>query len=155
MSGDLYRVLDLSPEQFHQAYPLIQVSGIGFSLDRWLDHANVLHNRGDPEGGVLSVQSDNSYIHALATYELQSLGALGGVIQVYHLCVLDLLGRSAGPLLMEGIEERAQRRSCSEVQVRVPDGHSVSTWIRRRRPGAMLQDLGYAIEGEALSKRLY
>jgi len=129
MSNDLYRVLDLPPVQFRQAYPLIEASGMAVSLDRWLDHANVCHERDDPESGILSVQNGHSYIHALATYELQPRGALGDVIQVDHLCVLDLLGRSAGPLLMEGIEERAQRRSSSKVQVRVPDGHSIMTWI--------------------------
>ena len=154
MAASLYSVLVLPPEQFPQAYPLIQVSKIDLTLDQWLHYANSLHEQPEVEGGILSVQTGNRYIHALAAYQLRSDCAELRVIQVEHLCVLDLLSRSAGPMLVKALEQRAQAESCSEVQVRAPEGVGVLDWQRHQRPGAMLQALGYTTHDDFLSKRL-
>jgi hypothetical protein len=57
MSNEFYSVIDLPPAQFHQAYPLLQVSGADFTLDQWLEYAKGLHERRDEGAGILSAVS--------------------------------------------------------------------------------------------------
>ena len=154
MADNLYSVLDLPPEQFQQAYPLIQVLRTNLTLDQWLEYASGLHHRPDNTGGILSVQCSPKYIHALATFEIQSRHAESRVIQVEHLCVLDLLNRSVGQLLIEALERRGTAESCLEIQVSVPEAIGMMSWLRHQMPGAFLQSLGYTIDDNLLSKRL-
>jgi hypothetical protein len=154
VADNLYSVLDLPPEQFQQAYPLIQVLRTNLTLDQWLEYASGLHHRPDNTGGILSVQCNPRYIHALATYEIRSRQAEARVIQVEHLCVLDLLNRSVGQLLMEALERRGNSESCLEIQVSVPEAIGMMSWLRHQMPGAFLRNLGYVIEDDLLSKRL-
>jgi hypothetical protein len=154
IADNLYSVLDLPPEQFHQAYPLIQVLRTNLTLDQWLDYASGLHHRPDNTGGLLSVQCSTRYIYALATYEIRSRHPETRVLQVEHLCVLDLLNRSVGQLLVEALEQRGHAESCLEIQVTVPEAISMMSWLRHQMPGAFLQNLGYVIDDNLLSKRL-
>ena len=154
MANNLYNVLDLPPEQFQQAYPLIQVLRTNLTLDQWLEYARSLHRRPDNTGGILSVQYSPGYIHALATYEIGPCRAEARVIQVEHLCVLDLLNRSVGLLLIDSLERRGVAEGCLEIQVSVPEAIGMMSWLRHQMPGAFLQNLGYAIEDDLLSKSL-
>jgi hypothetical protein len=154
VSDNLYSVLDLAPEQFQQAYPLIQVLRTNLTLDQWLEYANGLHHRPNNTGGVLSVQCGTKYIYALAAYEIWSRHAESRVMQVEHLCVLDLLNRSVGHLLIEALEQRGQAESCLVIKVSAPEAIGMMSWLRHQMPGAFLQKLGYVIEDNLLSKRL-
>ena len=151
---NLYNVLDLPPEQFHQAYPLMQVLRTNLTLDQWFEYASGLHHRPDNTGGILSVQCSTKYIYALAAYEIRSRHAETRVIQVEHLCVLDLLNRSVGQLLMDGLEQRGQAESCLEIQVSVPEAIGMLSWLRHQMPEEFLRNLGYVIDDNLLSKRL-
>ena len=71
MSNEFYSVIDLPPAQFHQAYPLIQVSGADFTLDQWLEYANGLHEGRDKGAGIPSAVSEDAYCN-LCNAELQS-----------------------------------------------------------------------------------
>jgi hypothetical protein len=75
-------------------------------------------------------------------------------MQVEHLCVLDLLNRSVGQLLIEALEQRGQAESCLEIRVSVPEAIGILRWLRHQMPGAFLQNLGYVLEDNLLSKRL-
>jgi len=154
VSGDLYSVLDLPTKQFQQAYALIQVSGINLTLGQWLEYASGLHHRSDNTGRVLSVQSSTRHIYGLAAYKIGSRHAKARVIQVEHLCVLDFLNRSVGQLLIEALEQRGQAESCSEIKFNVPEAIGMTSWLRHQMPGAFLQNLGYVIDNNLLSKRL-
>jgi len=154
VADNLYNVLDLPPEQFQQAYPLIQVLRTNLTLDQWLEYARGLHHRPDNTGGVLSVQCSPGYIHALAAYEIRPRHAETRVIQVEHLCVLDFLSRSVGQLLIEALEQRGHAEGCLEIRVSVPEVIGMMSWLRHQMPGAFLQNLGYVIDDNLLSKRL-
>ena len=75
-------------------------------------------------------------------------------MQVEHLCVLDFLNRSVGQLLIEALEQRGQAESCLEIRVSAPEAIGMMSWLRHQMPGAFLQDLGYVLEDNLLSKRL-
>jgi len=127
---------------------------MNLTLGQWLEYASGLHHRPGNTGGVLSVQCSPGYIHALATYEIWSRHAETRVIQVEHLCILDLLNRSVGHLLIEALEQRGQAESCLEIKFNVPEAIGMMSWLRHQMPGAFLQNLGYVIEDNLLSKRL-
>ncbi len=153
MSNEFYSVVDLPPVQFCQAYPLIQVSGADLTLDQWSAYAKNLHDRPDNEGGILSVLSEDGYIHALAMYELCARCAEARVMEVEHFCYLDLLNSSVGPLLIRALEERGRRFNCSEVRVRTSQilgtsGPTISPTVT-----AMFQRFGYATESDHLGKQ--
>ena len=75
-------------------------------------------------------------------------------MHVEHLCIFDFFNRSVGQLLMEALEQRGQAGSCLEIRVSVPEAIGMLRWLRHQMPGAFLQNLGYVIEGNLLSKRL-
>ena len=154
VADNLYSVIDLPPKQFRQAYPLIQVLKRNLTLDQWLEYANGLHHRPANTGGILSVQCSPGYIHALAAYEIWSRHAGARVMQVEHLCVLDFLNRSVGHLLIEALERRGEAESCLEIRVSAPKAIGMLRWLRHQMPGAFLQNLGYVIDDNLLSKRL-
>ena len=154
VADDLYSVLDLPPEQFRQAYPLIQLLNASLTLDQWLEYANGLHHRPDNTGGVLGVRCSPGYIHALATYDIRSRHSIARVMHVEHLCIFDFYHKSAGQLLMEALERRGQAGSCLEITVSAPEAIDLLRWLRHQMPGVFLQNLGYVIEDNLLSKRL-
>jgi hypothetical protein len=41
-----------------------------------------------------------------------------------------------------------------EIQVAVPEVIGMMSWLRHQMPGALLQNLGYVIDDNRLSKRL-
>ncbi len=153
MSNEFYSVIDLPPAQFHQAYPLLQVSGADFTLDQWLEYAKGLHERRDQGAGILSAVSEDGYIHALATYELWARCAEARVIEVEYFCYLDLLNRSVGPLLIRALEERGHIHDCSEVRVRTSQFLDTSGPASSPTVTAMFQRFGYATESDHLRKQ--
>jgi len=153
MSNEFYSVVDLSPAQFRQAYPLLQVSGADFTLDQWLEYAKGLHERRDKGTGILSAVSEDGYIHALATYELWARCADARVIEVEYFCYLDLLNQSVGPLLIRALEERGHIHDCSEVRVRTSQILGTSGPTSSPTVTAMFQRFGYAPESDHLKKR--
>jgi hypothetical protein len=153
MSNELYSAVDLPPARFHQAYPLIQVSGADFTLDQWLEYAKGLHERRDKGAGILSAVSEDGYIHALATYELWARCAEARVIEVEYFCYLDLLNRSVGPLLIRALEERGRRFNCSEARVRTSQILGTSGPTSSPTATAMFQRFGYATESDHLKKK--
>ncbi len=153
MSNEFYSVIDLPPAQFHQAYPLIQVSGTDFTLDQWLEYAKGLYERRDKGAGILSAVSEDGYIHALATYELWARCAEARVIEVEYFCYVDRLNRSVGPLLIRALEERGRMHDCSEVRVRTSQISGTSAPASSPTATAMFQRFGYAIESDHLKKK--
>ncbi len=153
MSNEFYSVIDLPPAQFHQAYPLLQVSGADFTLDQWLEYAKGLHERRDEGAGILSAVSEDGYIHALATYELWARCAEARVIEVEYFCYLDLLNRSVGPLLIRALEERGRMHDCSEVRVRTSQISGTSAPASSPTVTAMFRRFGYATESDHLKKQ--
>jgi hypothetical protein len=154
MSKELYSVVDLPPARFDQAYPLIQVSGADLALDQWLEYAKGLHDRRHVGDGILSVLSEDDYIHALATHKLLARWAEARVLEVELFCYLDLLNRSVGPILISALEDRGRVHGCSEVRVRTSQGPGGLASSRRQLPDAVFRDLGYAAGPEHLIKEL-
>ena len=150
---DLYTVLDLPPEQFQQAYPLIETTKRDLALDQWLEYASELHHRPDKAGGVLSVQCGNRYIYALAAYIFGPGYAEPRIAQVEHLCVVDLLNKTAGQMLVEALEERAHSENCLEIRVNARENRGMRGWCRHQVPMSILQSRGYVIGDNFISKR--
>lgn len=153
MSDNLYSVVDLPPARFEQAHPLVRASGFDMTLDEWVQYAMGLHDRLDYSASVLGAICDNWYIHALATYEVHGPCANERIISIGYFCHLELLNRSAGPLLISELERRARRHKCVAVSLRT------SPLIMRpatvRIPTAeTFQRLGYLLQTDQLTKRI-
>jgi hypothetical protein len=56
--------------------------------------------------------------------------------------------------LIEALERRGEAESCLEIRVSAPKAIGMLSWLRHQMPGAFLQNLGYVLEDNLLSKRL-
>jgi len=149
-----YAVRDLPPEQFQQAYPLIQLIRADWALDQWLDYAAGLYSRPGDCAGILSVQTRRLYIYALATYEFGFSRSKEWSIQVHDICVVDFLSGTVRRLLVDALERRARTRDCLSITVRLREASATTNWSRERSLSVFLEKLGYIRSDDLFFKKL-
>jgi len=155
MTGTDYYVRQLGRNQHGQAYPLLQASGAPYSLPEWLDMAQSLcRPTADRPSGILTVQSDGDYIHALLTYVVRPALSGSPCLEVSNICITGFFNFPVAPMLLNGIEHLASRHDCASVRIDVPANENRLSHESPDSTGSMFADAGYQVETLRLQKTL-
>lgn len=149
-----YTVGDLPPEQFRQAYPLVQIVRENWSLDFWLDHATDRFGHTNSRNGVLCVQTQRQYIYALAAFEIGVRKVELRSIYIDLVCVVDFGSGTISTLLFDALERRGRVQGCRKIILSLPEAERMSKRFSDRSLSAVLQKRGYIKKGDQFSQEL-
>ena len=146
-----YIVKHLSARKVAQAYPLVQSASGDLALEKWRSYAGTRTAPGgvipDGGGGVISVESDQGYIHGLFDYRIDVDLHCGRTLVCENVVALDLL--NAKPVLaalFDAMDSLAKEHRCQAVHVSVPQADTALV--------QSLRDVGHAVRSVGLCKRL-
>ena len=114
MSG-AFLVKPLPYVQVLAAFPLVSVLDPGVTKEQWSDYATALldtQNAGE-SAGIITVQSDQGYIHGLSVYKVKQDLHRGRLLEIENFAVADMLGgKNAATTLLSALEDIALERGC-------------------------------------------
>jgi len=145
----------LTPERVGQAFPLIQATVPGVTLDDWYAFAERTVTEGDdPPSGILSVVSERGYIAGLCVFRVDYDLVHGPALSATHFLALDLFDREAvAHALADALENLARKHRCLAVHTHVPDWHRKAVQSNDGMAGLLL-GRGHRVESVCLCKRL-
>ncbi len=145
-----YIVKHLSVDRVDQAYPLLQSASGDLTLEKWRSYAATRTAPGglipDGGGGVISVESDQGYIHGLFDYRIDVDLHCGRTLVCANIVALDLFDiKPVLAILFEEMGSLAKHHRCQAVHVSVPQSHTALV--------QSLEDVGYSVGSVGLCKR--
>jgi hypothetical protein len=153
-----YTVRPLVREQIPQAFALVRLLVPGMSLDHWSRYADTFLRVSEyvGAGDIVTVQSDDRTIHALAFCRLRLDLRLGRILEVENFLSFDLTeSKRAATALLEAAEERARRWDCGQIHLSLLEPHMKTAAPCSPLPVVMLfRDKGYRKEPLRMAKRL-
>lgn len=119
-----YAIRSLSLDRVSQAFPLIHAAEIDLSLGQWVryakDHLQGTHSHGDGCRGIVTIESDDGYIHGLFLYTVDYDLKLGRSLRCEHVIALDLFhGETVAALILDAIQALAKEHGCGAISVSV------------------------------------
>lgn len=121
------RVHGLSPQRVVQAYPLVQLSTPGLSLDAWQRYAQAhLKDEQTSPRGILVIDDDKDHIAGLFGYSVDEYLRCGRILMVKDLIAVDLFSLQRFQslhILLEAVEKLANRHDCDAIHAYLNDPH--------------------------------
>jgi hypothetical protein len=119
-----YAIKSLTLDRISQAFPLIHAAEMDLSLGQWVryakDHLQGMHNYGDGHRGIVTIESDDDYIHGLFLYAVDCDLKLGRSLRCEHVIALDLFhGEKVAASILEAIQILAKKHDCGAISVSV------------------------------------
>lgn len=142
----------LSGEQIVQAFVLVQGLYPELSMNEWCRVS--ARDRGKSGTELMSLQTINGSVHALFFCRQTEDLLYGSVLQVDHVIVYDLPGRSeALRTVIRVAEQMARERGCDAVDVTVPRSKHASVDLAQGLVGR-LENEGYLEHGIQLRRMI-
>lgn len=119
-----YTIRSLSLDRISQAFPLIHAAEMDLSLGQWVryakDHLQGIPAHGDGCRGIVTIESDDGYIHGLFLYTVDYDLKLGRSLRCEHVIALDLFhGEKVASSILEAIYALANEHDCGAISVSV------------------------------------
>ncbi len=119
-----YAIRSLSLDRISQAFPLIHAAEMDLSLGQWVryakDHLQGMHDHSDGCRGIVTIESDDGYIHGLFLYTVDCDLQLGRSLRCEHVIALDLFhGEKVAASILEAIQTLAKQHGCGAISVSV------------------------------------
>jgi hypothetical protein len=115
-----FRVEPLAADLVDRAFALVQLCEPGLDLEQWRRYAR-LQARSDGSSGICAIVGTDHYVYGLFTFACGTELRYGRVLRI-DLCVLPTLfsSRSLQELVLDGIQQIAERLSCRTIGIRRP-----------------------------------
>lgn len=130
-----YLVSTLALEQVLAAFPLVSVLDPGVTEEQWSDYATALVKSPDAgeNEGIITVQSDQGYIHGLSVYKVKQDLRRGRLLEIENFAVVNLTGTgNAAKVLLGALEDLARERGCYCISLGMLNP-KMRRWLRQPR----------------------
>jgi len=104
-----------------RAWPLVQISHPGVTLEEWLSYAVAAGRRLGKNGGVVAIEDARGYIHALFAWNVVRTVAHRRAMRVTDMVVGALPGRQLAETIVTAIREVAEQASADSVLIEIGD----------------------------------
>ena len=150
------QVKQLTNERLEQAFPLMQSSDPGLSLDRWLAFASqmmVESTGGKPApSGIMTVENEQSYIAGLFSYRCHQDLHRGKTLTAENFVALDFLDpRACAEALGTALDHLARQLGCSAILSLLNVSGPKSEGCARMME-SVLRERGHETRGQVLCK---
>lgn len=102
-----------------RAWPLVQISHPGVSLDDWLSYAIATGRRLGKNGGVVAIEDSRGYIHALFAWHVVRTVSHRRAMRVTDLIVGALPGRPLAETIVNAIRDIADQANAESVLIEI------------------------------------
>lgn len=115
-----------------RAWPLVQISHPGVSLEAWLSYAVSTGKRLGKTGGVVAIEDARGYIHALFSWNVLRTVTYRRAMRITDMIVGALPGRQLAETIVEAVREVAEQVGADSVLIEIGD--------RQLAPDTLLSD---------------
>lgn len=115
-----------------RAWPLVQISHPGVTLEEWLDYAVATGRRLGKTGGAVAIEDARGYIHAVFAWHIVRTISRRRSMRVMDMVVGALPGRQLAETIVAAVRELAEQARADSVLIEIGD--------RQLAPDALLSD---------------
>lgn len=149
MSGSLY-AKPLKTDELDKAFALIQLAFDGVTLERWHRHVEQSADPTNEDAGWIAIEDNNSYIHGLLAYRVESDLMCGRAFVAYDIILAGVALNQASACAVDGLSQMAWRMGCDAIHVVLPgfDEDSLDRGLVSMK--ASLLQMGFTDHGNRL-----